>query len=221
MRTKHFKQIEELENALLDAILTKIDLSIEEHGDARILLSGGNTPKALYKKLAASKLKWSKVLIGLVDDRNVEYSSEYSNERMIKEIFKSNGENSPKIVGLVNDQSNLDDIKELYLPFYERVDYTILGMGQDGHTASLFPNDLPSEASLRNLEKDIIFTNAPSFPNERISCSRGLLISSEIIGLMIIGEQKLEVLNNSDEQELPISYFTKACQQLTTYYCKS
>jgi 6-phosphogluconolactonase len=221
MRTKHFKNIEELENALLDAILTKIDLSTEEHGDARILLSGGNTPKALYKKIASANIDWSKVMIGLVDDRNVDLSSEYSNERMIRKTFESADREGLQIIGLIDNNLNLDKIKEHYAPFYERIDYTILGMGQDGHTASLFPEDLPSEASLRNSEKDILFTNAPSYPNERISCSRGLLISSETIGLMIVGEEKLKVLNNSDKQKLPISYFTNACQQLTTYYCKS
>ncbi|MFK7786956.1 MAG: 6-phosphogluconolactonase [Crocinitomicaceae bacterium] len=217
MRTKHFKSIKELENALLEAILRKIDLSIDEHGDARILLSGGNTPRALYSKMAESEIDWSKVIIGLVDDRNVDLSSRHSNERMIRDIFKSGSE----IIGLVHENPKRNLVKKHYAPFFERIDYTILGMGEDGHTASLFPDDLPSEASLRSSEKDIVFTTAPNFPNERISCSRGLILSSKIIGLMIVGERKLSVLNNSGREKLPISYFTNSCQQLTTYYCKS
>ncbi|MDG1332474.1 MAG: 6-phosphogluconolactonase [Crocinitomicaceae bacterium] len=220
MRTKHYKTTEQLEEALFREITTKINLSIEEYGDARILLSGGNTPKALYGRISAAEIDWSKVKIGLVDDRNVDLSSEFSNEQMMRDTFLKDDQQGPEIIGMVGEGSNKKTIEKRYSTFFDRIDYTLLGMGEDGHTASLFPGDTPSEASLRNTEREIIFTTAPSFPNDRISCSRGLIISSQSIGLMIIGENKLTVLEESEEQMLPIGYFTNACQQLTTYYCK-
>ena len=221
MRTKHYKSSEELEAALYHEITVKIELSIKEFGDARILLSGGNTPKALYAKIAKAPIDWSKVIIGLVDDRNVDLSSEHSNERMLRDTFLSEGQIGPKIVGMAGNNMTLSKIEKRYKKFFERIDYTLLGMGGDGHTASLFPGDIPSESSLRNSEKGIIFTTAPSFPYERISCSRGLIISSHVIGLMILGKNKLAVLEESEEHMLPIGYFTNACQQLTTFYSKS
>lgn len=221
MRTKYYKNSVELETALYHEITTKIDISIQEYGDARILLSGGNTPKSLYAKIAKSSLDWSRVIIGLVDDRNVELLSEYSNERMLRETFSKPDQKGPKIIGMVGEKMTLSKIEKRYAAFFERIDYILLGMGNDGHTASLFPNDVASESSIRNRDKGIIFTNAPSFPNDRISCSRGLIISSNSIGLMIRGEKKLTVLEHAEEQMLPIAYFTNACQQLTTYYSNS
>lgn len=221
MRTNHFKNREELEAALFHDITVKMELSIEEFGDARILLSGGNTPKALYAKIAEAPIDWSKVIIGLVDDRNVDITSEYSNERMLRETFLKDGQIGPTIIPMVEKQMKRSKIEKRYAPFFDRIDYTLLGMGDDGHTASLFPEDAQSEASLRNSDKGIIFTNAPSFPFERISCSRGLIISSQIIGLMILGSHKLKVLEASEQELLPIGYFTNSCQQLTTYYSNS
>ena len=221
MRTKHYKNSDELETALYHEITVKIELSIREFGDARILLSGGNTPKSLYSKIAKSSIDWTKVIIGLVDDRNIEVSSEYSNERMLRETFSAPDRKGPKIIGMVGEKMTISKIEKRYADFFERIDYTLLGMGDDGHTASLFPNDAQSEASLRNNEKGIIFTVAPSFPNDRISCSRGLIISSNSIGLMIRGEKKLTVLEEAEQHMLPIGYFTNACQQLTTYYSNS
>ncbi|MCJ8288766.1 MAG: 6-phosphogluconolactonase [Crocinitomicaceae bacterium] len=220
MRTKYYKNTNELEAALHREITTKITLSIQEFGDARILLSGGNTPKSLYEKIAKTSIDWSKVIIGLIDDRNVELSSEHSNERMLRETFSKPDQKGPKIIGMVGEKMTRSKIEKRYADFFERIDYTLLGMGDDGHTASLFPNDIQSESSLRHRDKGIIFTTAPSFPKDRISCSRGLIISSQSIGLMIRGEKKLAVLEEAEQHLLPISYFTNACQQLTTYYSK-
>lgn len=220
MKTKHFKHITALEETLCATMETAINQAIEEFGDARILLSGGNTPKNLYSKLAQSAIDWTKVKIGLVDDRNVDLSSEYSNERMLRETFGKQYQNKPHIIGMVEPTNSIQTINANYSDFFERIDYTLLGMGTDGHTASLFPDDPPSEESLRNTKKEIIFTKAPNFPFERISCSRELIISSQQIGLMIIGENKLTVLEEAEEQGLPIGYFTHACPQLITYYNK-
>jgi 6-phosphogluconolactonase len=140
---------------------------------------------------------------------------------MLRETFSKSDQKGPKIIGLVGEKMTRSKIEKRYSKFFNRIDYTLLGMGDDGHTASLFPDDSPSESSLRNSDKGIIFTTAPSFPNDRISCSRGLIISSNSIGLMIVGEKKLTVLEEAEQQMLPIGYFTSACQQLTTYYCKS
>ncbi len=218
MRTKHFKNQDDLITALYHEISVKITLSIREFGDARILLSGGGTPKLLYKKLSAAPIDWSKVIIGLVDERDVPLESEFSNERMLHEVFISSINEGLTILSMADNNKTIASLEKAYEPFFERIDYCLLGMGEDGHTASLFTNDKASEASLRSSEKNVIFTSAPSVPVRRISCSHGLITSSMSIGLMIMGEKKLSVLNDAEENSLPIGYFTRMCQQLTTYY---
>ena len=75
---------EELEDALLQDIKFIISEDIIKFGKATILLSGGSTPSGLYRKLSSTQLDWSKVIVGLVDERFVENSSDYSNEKLIK-----------------------------------------------------------------------------------------------------------------------------------------
>ena len=77
---------EELEDALLQDIKFIISEDIIKFGKAKLLLSGGSTPSGLYRKLSSTPLEWSKVIVGLVDERFVENSSDYSNEKLIKMI---------------------------------------------------------------------------------------------------------------------------------------
>ena len=77
MKIKQFKCIEQLENSLVRDIVKIITDSIENYGDARILLSGGSTPINLYSTLSQQNINWSKVKIGLVDERFVNNDSDF------------------------------------------------------------------------------------------------------------------------------------------------
>lgn len=113
---KRYKTSQELENALCEDICTIIHASIRQYGDARILLSGGSTPKSLYNKLAQVDLNWPNVKIGLVDDRCVPLDSEFSNESMLRDIFSSNGQVHPTIYSLVHPPEGVA-IEEHYAAF--------------------------------------------------------------------------------------------------------
>lgn len=91
-------------------------------------------------------------------------------------------------------------------------------MGEDGHAASLFPNDLQSEKDLNGNEvAQIISTIAPNFPNKRISCNKNLLLNSSNIYLMLVGESKIKVLNKAKSENYPIAKFLDA-KQLEIYF---
>jgi 6-phosphogluconolactonase len=215
---KEFDSKNLLENQLAADIITSINSAIQQFGDARILLSGGSTPIALYAKLADAKINWSKVTIGLVDERFVPLNHPSNNEKMIRTQFEAS---NPEIISMVPDsenrENNLSLVSFKYAPFIERTDFCLLGMGEDGHTASLFPTDPQSEANLQSDFIGIVNTQAPVEPKNRISCSKALLLKSTHLAVMLIGENKLTVFNLAKEAKFPISYFTS---KLVVYYAE-
>ena len=85
-----FESRELLEDSLADELLKVLTESIEKYGNATLLLSGGSTPKVLFQKLSERKFPWENITIGLVDERFVNNSSEYSNEKLIRETLLQN-----------------------------------------------------------------------------------------------------------------------------------
>lgn len=214
---KEFNSKAQLEVQLASEIEASINHAIQQFGDARILLSGGSTPIGLYAKLAEAPIDWKKVIIGLVDERFVPIDHPSSNEKMIRtQLVEKTG---ARILSMVPDSSNrltnLSLVEENYAPFKERIDFCLLGMGEDGHTASLFPKDPNSEENLNNDFIGFVNTQAPVEPTNRISCSKELLLKSTHLAVMLIGENKLTVFNQAEKAKYPISYFTS---NLIVYY---
>jgi 6-phosphogluconolactonase len=214
---KKFSSKKELFASSYESILIDIQQSILQNNQCSVLLSGGSTPESLYKLLAENKELFSQVQWGLVDERFVETSSEFSNEKMIR---KSLG-NEAKITGMVSDISNystnLNEINEWYKSFIDRTDLTILGMGTDGHFASLFPGDESSEKILNSNEKAVFNTNAPSFPKQRITCSFQMILDSKSIYLIITGQTKKDLLSTT-ELNLPIHKLLVKRNDIKIYY---
>lgn len=224
MTIKKFESKNELENTLVTAIVSEISAAIEAHGDARILVSGGGTPLPLYRLLSAANVEWSKVKIGLVDERFVPRESEFNNGSQIQCAFSHAAAKSASFIGMVENADDLNEnmklVNENYQLFLDRTDFTLLGMGEDGHTASLFPNDPASEEILMSVVLGVFPTKAPNYPFQRITCSKQMLLNSTALVLFIVGEKKLEILNNSSTAHLPISSFLENVSNLDVYYAK-
>ena len=222
MKIKQFKSIEQLENSLVRDIVKIITDSIKNYGDARILLSGGSTPINLYSTLSLQNINWSKVKIGLVDERFVNNDSEFSNEKLIRKNLLKNYAKDALFFEMVystdNEKLNLELVNDKYSSFMKRLDLTILGMGSDGHTASIFPNDLESERIMNTKNIGIYSTKAPKFPFNRITCSKEIIGNSNDIFLFITGKTKFNIFKNSIKTNVPISYFIKEYENMETYY---
>jgi 6-phosphogluconolactonase len=220
MNIKDFEHKEALQLALVDRIEAVIHAAISAHGDAHVLLSGGSTPAFIYRALSERPIQWSNVKIGLVDDRFVPSDDQYSNFRLLSDCFTQaeDVELIPMVFYTNEEEENRIAAQLAYAPFLRRIDYLLLGMGEDGHTASLFPGNRSSEQSLSNDKIELVCTEAPVHPTRRISCSKELIIQSKQLDLLIVGETKKDVLDQAISTDLPIAIVARQSAELTVFY---
>ena len=216
LRENIFTDKAKLELELAEEISQKLDLELKNKGEANLLVSGGSTPKKLYEILSYKKIDWKNVSIGLIDERFVATNTKESNELLIKNTLLKNKAADAKFIGLI---FNLNDYKENLKitisnnkPFYKSITCSILGMGLDGHTASLFPNfeEVYTDDSIYG-DKMIINTKATSEPSKRISYTKAKILSSKHLFLYFNGKEKIDVFNSAKENKnasiRPISAF--------------
>ena len=205
-----FQTKQHLEESLCTRMSEIIVSAIKEKGVAKILLSGGGTPKDLYRRLSLSNLEWSKVIIGLVDERFVSIDSEFSNEKMIAQILLQNAAKDAKLYGMVeNIEDYTENLKAVNKSYQKLIDSDIvlLGMGTDGHTASIFPKDQSSRECILDVTPKIRNTNAPNDPKKRISLNKPFISNSKHIFLMISGDNKINVFIQANNEKHPIHFF--------------
>ena len=206
---QQYDNMNELENELIEEIVTLLNHSIKTKGEATLLLSGGNTPKNLYQKLSLQNIEWDKVNVGLVDERFVDKESPLCNEKMIRDTLIQNQASKARLIGMLFEdhyERNLLRAKEQYKLFLQ-ADILILGMGNDGHTASIFPNDPLSEIATKETQAGLLNTNAPSEPIQRITLNKTFINECQNVFLMFNGQNKGIIFEKSIEKGYPIHHF--------------
>lgn len=206
---QQYDNMNDLENELIDEIVAILNHSIKSKGESTLLLSGGNTPKNMYQKLSLQNIEWDKVNVGLVDERFVDKESPFCNEKMIKDTLIQNQASNARLTGMLFEdhyERNLLRAKEQYKLFLQ-ADVLILGMGNDGHTASIFPNDPQSEMASKEMQAGLSNTNAPSEPIKRITLNKSFINECKNVFLMFNGQNKGIVFEKSIEKGYPIHHF--------------
>ncbi|MBT1065250.1 6-phosphogluconolactonase [Bowmanella sp. Y26] len=213
MIESNFPSVDALNSGFAAKIADLLREGIAARGKASLIVSGGRTPQGMFAQLSEQDLDWSKVVISLADERWVDASDDASNEKMVRGHLLKNKAAAARFVGLKNAADSAEqgvagcvsEIKQIPVPF----DVVILGMGEDGHTASLFPCSAQIAQGLDlNYPQPYLAVQPTTAPHWRMSLSLAALLDSRKIFLHLTGEGKKVVLNQAlagtDEFEMPI-----------------
>jgi 6-phosphogluconolactonase len=199
-----FSDLDALSLELADQIATAVSAGIAARGGASLIVSGGKSPMKLFEHLRARTLDWSRVSIALADERWVEPSDPSSNEKLVRDVLLKEHAAAAKFTGLKNASPTPDMGAVAAWETFARVprpfDMVILGMGDDGHTASLFPSspNLASALSL-NAAPGCVGMVSPSAPHARLSLNLSALLDSRRIVILINGAQKWNTFTAASE----------------------
>ena len=184
-------------------IFDKLEKDLCENGQSTFIVSGGSSPVQIFKDLSAMQAKWSDINISLVDDRVVDTNHDDSNEKLVNNVLIKDEAKDANFISLCNQSKDLLNLKR---PF----GIMLLGMGEDGHFASLFPKLIETNPEYFDLESDpeIFFTEPMGNPcHRRVSMNLSMILESKDIFLLVSSEKKSEVLNQAkSDKSLPLYY---------------
>ena len=212
MDLQQFENASALDMALSDEVSTRLRAAIEAQGSASLVVSGGRTPLGFFRGLSQQILDWSKVTVSLADERWVDNAHQDSNEKLVRENLLINEACCAQFLALKNaaDTALAGAAEtENALSSFSKFTVVILGMGDDGHTASLFPGATALDAGLDlNSGRSCLAVTPTAAPHERISLTLPRLLDTEYLVIHISGANKHRVLEQAqagqDVKALPI-----------------
>lgn len=152
-------------------------------------VSGGSTPRPTYERMAAADIDWARVDIVFADDRCVPPDHADSNYKLVMEALGSKV--AARVIRMEGERRDYEAAAESYakaLP--SRVDVLLLGMGPDGHTASLFPG----HASLGSHARVLFEGASPKPPPERLSLGPDVIREAPVVAMLVTGRDKAAML---------------------------
>ncbi len=221
MQRHYFANIEQLSQSLAKYVENALQNTLTRKPQATLIVPGGNTPRHYLPALSKCQLPWDRITITLSDERWVDVTDEQSNERLVKKYLMNHLPSNTRFVGLkTQHDSPSDAIDEIH----QRLDrlslplsLTILGLGEDGHIASLFPGMNPDLRSVHHC----VAVGPPIAPSLRVSLSLAILAESAHIALVVTGEGKrqlLDRLSNNPDPGLPIVWLLQRTQSVVTVF---
>ena len=201
---RDFADDEDLAPAFAEWTADKLRAAIAERGAATLVVSGGKTPARYFEALSAMPLDWTRVAITLADERRVANDSPRSNARLVREALLRNHAVVASFTPLAD--ARLSESQELVaasarvanLPL--PADLVVLGMGDDGHTASWFPGAPGlAEAMDPGARLLVVPIEAPDAPEPRLTLTGRVILRARAIALLIEGQDKLNTLAEAFE----------------------
>jgi 6-phosphogluconolactonase len=206
-----FDAIEEMSRAAALSLIDQIRQTLIQKTLFSLVLSGGQTPRCLYRFLATEfrrMVPWTRMRLYMGDERFVPPGDPRSNYRMIKEamldslpILEKNV--FPMPTGLYTPEQAAISYENILRSHYDdpwpRFDAILLGMGTDGHIASLFP----SEPALTETEKWVVVSRAPDEPRTRLTMTLPVINNAQKIYFLITGKDKARAFKFSLGERSP------------------
>ena len=229
---KFFPDRERLIQALASDCADKLQSGIKANGQATFLVSGGSSPEPVYKALSKRPLPWKQINVALVDERWVEQGEAGSNHTFIANSLLQHEAAEAPFLAMKNPAATPAEgeaeceraYQELPRPF----DVCVLGMGNDGHTASFFPYAVGLEEALNPASDKLCkaITAKQSAVTgvhiERMTLTLAAILQAKEIKLLITGDEKLKVyrqaLLGNDELEMPVRSILKQGHKPVTVY---
>lgn len=225
VRAHDFKGPAALADGLAKDVADQLRAAIEARGEATLVVSGGRSPVIFFQSLVREKLDWSKVTISLADERWVPVEHADSNAGLLRQHLLVGPVAKARFLGLYRPAATLEIAAreaDEALSALGPIDVLVLGMGDDGHTASLFPaSPNLAEGLLPDGERRCLPMLAPTVPHQRLSLTRSVLGKAAFTALSVQGPGKLATLRaalaGDDLEAMPIRAFLFA--PLDLYWC--
>lgn len=201
---RQFDDVITLTHAVTEFIVAQSQASIKEQGRFSLAVAGGGTPRPVYELLASNvykhQIEWEKVHIFFGDERTVPPDYPDSNYKMVKDALLDfvpiPANQIYRIKGEIDPHTAADDytqaLKSVFgLDNLPRLDVIMLGMGDDGHTASLFPHT----AAIHETEKWVIAHRVENLDTWRITLTPPVINQARFVAFMVAGQGKAGRLN--------------------------
>ncbi|WP_154506703.1 6-phosphogluconolactonase [Helicobacter pylori] len=199
-----FENLENCHKALTERFEEFFNTALKKHHQVSIAFSGGRSPVSLLQKLSVLDLKWHACLVSLVDERIIDTNHDDSNTKLLHDCLLQNNALKASFIPILPEKisSDTNALFNFANQHFKQPHLAILGMGTDGHTASLFPE---TSAFLNEEKENIVLTKPANAPYERLSMSINALENCEKLFLSISGAQKRGVLEKALKENVPYS----------------
>ena len=210
---KIFDSKEAASVALAEHIAGRLESAVAQRGEATMIASGGASPLATFRALRRQRLPWHKVTVVPSDERLVPPDHGDSNEGMLRRELMQEEAAAATLISLAGaknpDDLQLASLNAQLAMLTTPLDIVLLGMGDDGHTASLFP-DSPDLADALNSPDYCVLQRPSHLEAARLSLTPALLLDAREIVLLFFGAGKRTVYQRAvaggDVEEMPVRF---------------
>lgn len=222
-----FSDRKDLAAGLADTVADHLEAGLRRRGFANLAVSGGTTPRLFLETLSTRQLAWDRIRVTLVDERWVPETDPRSNARNVKMLLVKNQAAVAVFRTLYSDsktpEDGLAETVQVCGDIAKTLDVAVVGMGLDGHTASLFPNGDTLGAAI-DPDTDALFLpmRAPHLDESRLTMTVPVLLNATALLLHIEGADKRAVLDQALQEgpaeDMPIRALVRAANKIVPVY---